>query len=219
MFAALIHDLRNPLNSVITWSHLLREGQLDDDAARRALDTVRRNAELQVRMLEDFVEYSALAEPDPALEREPVDLATLVGATISGLRPRAAARSIEFDGDLGVGRERVTADRRRLELAVKRLLEHAIDAAPPSSRVAVALRFTAADAELEIRHSGGGVQPDELARALEPVSGPGHGRGNLRLELALAARVARLHGGRLEARVEPSGSGSILVLRVARDLS
>jgi signal transduction histidine kinase len=216
LFAALVHDLRGPLGNVLTWSHLLRQGGLDGEAAERALEAVQRNAELQMRMLEDFVEYSALAGPEPELASERIDLATVVGATVSGLLPRARRKPVELGSDLAAGAGGLLADRRRLELAVRRLLEHAIEAAPASSRVAVALRSTNDDLQLEISHAGAAVPADEMARAFEPAPAAGHGRGNLRLELALAARVARLHGGRLEGRSLEPGPGTRFVLRLPR---
>ena len=42
--ATLSHELRTPLNAIVGWVHLLRAGQLDEDTARRALETIERNA-------------------------------------------------------------------------------------------------------------------------------------------------------------------------------
>ncbi|HSD09593.1 MAG TPA: response regulator [Candidatus Binatia bacterium] len=56
--SAVSHELRSPMNAIVTWAHLLRQGGLDDAVADRALEAIERNARLQARILDDLREIS-----------------------------------------------------------------------------------------------------------------------------------------------------------------
>jgi CheY-like chemotaxis protein len=55
---AVSHELRSPMNAIVTWAHLLRQGGLDGTIASRAFEAIERNARLQARMLDDLRELS-----------------------------------------------------------------------------------------------------------------------------------------------------------------
>jgi CheY-like chemotaxis protein len=56
--SAVSHELRSPMNAIVTWVHLLRQGGLDGAVASRAFEAIERNARLQARMLDDLREMS-----------------------------------------------------------------------------------------------------------------------------------------------------------------
>ncbi|MFN2442994.1 MAG: histidine kinase dimerization/phospho-acceptor domain-containing protein [Thermoanaerobaculia bacterium] len=58
--ATLSHELRTPLTAVLGWTHLLREGNLDDQARESALDTIERGARSQVRLVDDILDVSRI---------------------------------------------------------------------------------------------------------------------------------------------------------------
>jgi CheY-like chemotaxis protein len=61
--SAVSHDLRSPMNAIVTWAHLLRQGGLDGAVASRALEAIERSARLQARMLDDLREMSRRGHP------------------------------------------------------------------------------------------------------------------------------------------------------------
>jgi len=48
------HELRAPLNAIVTWAHVLRQGGIDAALAGRALEAIERNANAQARLLDDL---------------------------------------------------------------------------------------------------------------------------------------------------------------------
>jgi CheY-like chemotaxis protein len=61
--SAVSHELRSPMNAIVTWAHLLRQGGLDGAVASRAFEAIERNARLQARMLDDLREMSRRGDP------------------------------------------------------------------------------------------------------------------------------------------------------------
>ncbi len=66
--SAVSHELRSPMNAIVTWAHLLRQGGLDGAVASRAFEAIERNARLQARMLDDLREMSRRGDPTGSLQ-------------------------------------------------------------------------------------------------------------------------------------------------------
>ena len=54
------HELRTPLTSILGWSHLLDNGKLDEQAAKRAVETIVRNAEAQKQLIDELLDISRI---------------------------------------------------------------------------------------------------------------------------------------------------------------
>ena len=214
LLAGLIHDLRNPLNIILTWTHLLHEGRLDGGTTLRAHETVRRNAELQARLLSSFVDYVRLEDDQAELKLVAMDLSPLVATAVGVVRSRAQEKPIHFDVDLEADSRRVRADAEWLGHALRAMVQHAVDATPAAGRIALRLGASDGEALLEIRRTGDPLGPEELEWIFEPLSPSNResGRGSLHLEMALASRVARLHGGRVMVENVSETEGAVYSL-------
>ena len=63
---AVSHELRSPLNAIVTWAHVLRQGGLEPEIISRALESIERNANMQSKLLDDLVAFARLGvEPVP----------------------------------------------------------------------------------------------------------------------------------------------------------
>jgi CheY-like chemotaxis protein len=86
------HELRSPLNAIVTWAHVLRQGGLDSAVALRALEAIERNAHLQARLLDDLVGLARVggeASPRPgvAAAERPDDEDVVLAAEQTAKRP------------------------------------------------------------------------------------------------------------------------------------
>src|SRR5262245_31459076 len=92
--ATLSHELRSPLNVILTWVALLRSGRVDDSSRRRALDAIDRNTRHQGKLIEDLLDVSRIISGKMRLEIGVVDLADVVDAALEGVRHAAAAKGL-----------------------------------------------------------------------------------------------------------------------------
>src|SRR5205085_3899875 len=128
--ATLSHELRTPLNAIFGWVRVLKRGQLDADAAQKALDVIERNTRTQAQLVDDLLDVSRIITGKLSVEMRAVDLHAVVAASVDTVRPAAGAKGVRIDTH---GTERpavVSGDPDRLQQVVWNLLTNAIRFTP-----------------------------------------------------------------------------------------
>lgn len=217
--AALSHELRTPLNAILGWTHMLRSGATSSAAAQRALDIIERNAQLQSQLIADLLQVSQVINGKLRLEVEAVDLAPLVQTGIDALRPAADAKAIVLGSHIQPGVRQVLADATRVQQIVWNVLSNAVKFTSPGGRVDVTLKQDGSTAEISIKDSGIGIEPDFLPHVFERFrqgNGSSHPAfGGLGLGLTIVRQLMELHGGTVHAASSGAGHGSTFTLRFA----
>ena len=73
LFASISHELRGPLNAILTWVRVLQKGELDQATTMHALETVARNAQAEARLIGDMLEVSRILAGKVLLDLQPVE--------------------------------------------------------------------------------------------------------------------------------------------------
>jgi PAS domain S-box-containing protein len=203
--SSLSHELRNPLNAIFGWARLLRSGDLDEAAAARALETIERNAALQIQLVADLLDVSSIVTGKIHLEVRPVDLAPIINAAIDNLHLAADSKSIRVRTVVEADARQVLGDAGRLEQIVWNLLSNSIKFSPQGGEVEVCLSRCDSHVEMTVRDNGQGIDPELLPfifdRFSQVQSSDLHRRrqGGLGLGLPIVRRLTELHGGSVEA--------------------
>jgi signal transduction histidine kinase len=194
------HEVRGPLGAARLALASLERGGAADPAGIAGVDLELRRAGLA---LDDLVAA-------PRGGRAPALLAPVaVAELLEEQEPVWAALAIASGRSLAVtaaGEGWVLADRLRLAQAVGNLVANAAEHG--AGRVTVTAQTGARGVRLEVADEGPGLAAP-LADLVRSARG---GRGRRGRGLAIAAEIARAHGGRLEAA--PSGGGARLVLEL-----
>jgi signal transduction histidine kinase len=201
--AGVAHELRNSLATLRGYLTLI-ERRPPGESADDYLSEIRRETDQLQRVLEDFL---AFARPGSA-RLETVEVEALL---------RRAAADPALDGAPvavrgGFPGLRMRADPQLLERALRNLLHNAAlaqrEAGAPGPVEATAAR-TAGGLEIAIDDRGPGLPPEVRERLFQPFAA---GRaGGVGLGLALAQRIAQLHGGRLRLEERPGGGTRALL--------
>ncbi len=210
--AVLAHELRNPLAPIRTSLEVLRRAP-EGPRAERARQVAERQVQAMVRLIDDLLDVSRISRGKIALQREPVSLAQVVEAAVETSQPLIESRGHRLAVE-GVDPAIVLdADPARLAQIFTNLLNNAAHYTPPGGEIVVAARTTPREVRVSVRDNGIGIAPGKLRQVFElfhQVGGPAG--GGLGIGLSLAARLARLHGGRIEAHSEGEGKGSEFTL-------
>jgi signal transduction histidine kinase len=213
--AVLAHELRNPLAPLRTGMDLLLR-RLDGAAGvGRTLTVMNRQLDYMVRLIDDLLDVSRISRGLLELKRDNVDLGPVIESAVDGARGFFERRQQRLTVDIGRGIHAV-ADPTRVAQIVTNLLHNASKFTPEGGRVQVSLGVEGGRAVARVSDSGSGVAPGDLDRIFEMFSSldrPGvRAEPGLGIGLALARRLADMHGGTLVADSRGKGEGTTFTL-------
>src|SRR5271166_1422479 len=123
--ATVSHELRNPLNAIVGWVHLLRSGNLDLAKSSKALETIERNVHLQTALIDDILDVSRIIRGKINLTFRTVRMVAVVDAALASVRPTADAKGVALEYEMAADRDEISGDADRLEPARERDQIHA----------------------------------------------------------------------------------------------
>ena len=207
--ATLSHELRTPLTPVLALSSRLERDRTLPETARRGFETIRRNAELEARLIDDLLDVTRVASGKLDLRPETIGMLRVLDDAVETCAGDAAARSVALARVPGE-ETWVLADPARLRQVVGNLVQNAVKFTPRGGRVTVG-RATAEPGRvaIEIADTGTGIEPQELARIFRPFEQATHRKGGLGLGLSIARSLVEAHGGTLSARSGGAGQGAV----------
>ncbi len=216
--ATASHELRTPLNAILGWARMLRSGKLEPHDTLRATETIERNAQSQVRLIEDILDGSRIITGNLHLEIRALDMTTLVAAAIDAVRPAADAKKIALSVRVDPSAAHVVGDPERLQQVVWNLASNAIKFTPKGGRVDVSLERVGTDVELVVRDTGQGISAEFLPHVFErfrQAEGSTTRRhGGLGLGLALVRHLVEAHGGTVKAESDGDDRGATFTVRL-----
>jgi PAS domain S-box-containing protein len=160
------HELRQPLNSIIGWLHLLDQGRLDPHAAARAIATSRRSAEALKRLVEDLLDFDQLVAGRMRINLQPMDLAPVLSAALETVRPTADVKGVRLVAEV-LPHVTVAGDADRLQQVFWNLLDNAVKFTSAGGAVEIHLAEMEATAVVSIRDTGEGIAPAFLPHVFE----------------------------------------------------
>jgi signal transduction histidine kinase len=216
--ATLSHELRTPLTAMLGWSRMLRTTKLDEAVAARALEIIERNAEAQVRLIEDMLDVSRIIAGKLRLEIQPLDPASVIKAAVDAVRPAALAKGIQircaFDSQAGL----LGGDQKRLQQVVLNLLTNAVKFTPHGGRVEVRLDRTDSHVWIRVSDTGQGISPEFLPHVFDRFrqadNAATRASGGLGLGLAIVRHLVELHGGTIGAESRGEGRGATFTVEL-----
>jgi PAS domain S-box-containing protein len=214
--ATLSHELRTPLTPVLAISSALEEDRALPAETRRQIEVVRRNAELEARLIDDLLDSTLIARGKLSLEREPAEVGSALEDVLQICRHEAAEKGLRLErGETGNGKF-VYADPARLRQVFWNLVRNAIKFTPRGGRITLregeALPGRIA---IEVSDTGSGIEPGQLSRIFRPFEQAGEKPGGLGLGLAISNALVQAHGGTLTAASEGRGRGATFRVELA----
>jgi signal transduction histidine kinase len=210
-FATLSHELRTPLTAIVGWVHILKDGQADPAVVQRAVETIERNLNVQNTLIADLLDVSRIVSGKLELEKAPLDLPALVGASVDSARPTASANGVFLEVDLQPLSLPISGDPVRLQQVVTNLLTNSLKFTPRGGRVVVRLAQQAANAYLTVTDSGSGIREEALPFVFErfrQASVADTKAGGLGLGLAIVKHIVEMHEGTVTAASAGAGRGA-----------
>lgn len=218
--ANMSHELRNPLNAILGFSNLLREGRVSQKQ-RRDLDIINRSGEHLLSLINDVLDIAKIDAGRIVIENGPLDLSDLASGVMELMRLRAEEKGLELLTLQTAGFcQFVETDGEKLREVLINLVANAVKY---TERGSVILRVGSQSAQdsqhcrlvLEVQDTGIGIAGDDHSRIFEPFVQAGKlsrqkGTG---LGLAITRKFVELMGGTIQLESAP-GKGSLFRVEI-----
>jgi signal transduction histidine kinase len=217
LMAFVVHDLKNPVNSMDLHAQILLRDRALSETARAAAGHIRSDARQLGRMILNLLDLSKADEGKLVPRRSQVEVRALVAEVLGDLEVTAQARNVSLRASVDV--PILDADEDLLRRTLANLVENAIRHSPSSGVVKVTVSASGDTAEIRVTDMGSGVPAELRDRIFDPFlqvesGGRTLNSGGRGLGLAFCRLAVEAHGGRIS--VEDGAPGAVFCVRVPR---
>jgi PAS domain S-box-containing protein len=216
--ATISHELRNPLNAILGWAHILGRTENLPPTASKAIDAIERNTRLQAQMISDLLDYAGITYGKIRLTAATIDPLRTVHEALEIVSGAAHARRITINTSLETQDVAIEADPARLHQIVLNLLTNATKFSQDGGTVEVTARSEGPNFCLTVRDFGKGINPTFLPHIFERFSqedsSSTRSHGGLGLGLAIVKQLVGLHNGTIEVTSQGEGHGATFTVRL-----
>jgi signal transduction histidine kinase len=208
--ASIVHDLRNPLGTVLAGSEMLMDLDLAPIQVKRLAANIHRAAGRMRELLADLVGASL----GNKFTSEICKIRDVIAAASEAALPAAETQNVRILNDVPEGLE-IRLERFRMERVFFNLISNSREAMPDGGEIRIGARKTDNCVLIEVEDTGPGIPRGIRDRLFEPFVTAGKDQG-LGLGLALSRQAVREHGGDMWA--EPAAGAHFTIrLPLKRD--
>lgn len=211
--AILSHELRTPLNPVFAIIASLEERADLDDEIRDDLLVVRRNLQLEARLIDDLLDLTRIVKGKVPLQREVVDLHAMIRAARETCQAAINKKDVRVEARLEAARSHVAGDPARLQQVLWNLLSNAVKFTESDGTIVIETSVTArGEICIGITDSGRGISAEAIGKIFRPFEQGDENVpalfGGLGLGLAISKSIIDAHGGKIRAASDGAGHGA-----------
>ncbi len=201
--AGVAHEVNTPLTGISSYSQMLMQQMSDGDPRQQLLQKIHRQTSRASAIVNNLLNFSRVSDARHA----PVDLNRVLDDTIQLLEAQLRNTQIEvvrnYDGQLPPA----LGNAAKLQQVFMNLILNARDAMPHGGSLELTTEEQIDSVLVTFRDSGGGIEPEHLAKIYDPfftTKQIGKGTG---LGLAVSYGIVQDHGGHMDVQSKP-GEGT-----------
>lgn len=232
--AILSHELRTPLTPVLATVAMLEDEGNAPVHLRRELETIRRNVEVEARLIDDLLDVTRIARGKLELHRQQADVHSLLEHAVQTyLMGEATTKNLRVSMQVRAGATQLSVDSSRITQVFWNLFQNACKFTPEGGGISISVfnekgqrapalqdgdTPNATELVIEIGDTGIGVDAEVLPRIFDAFEQGERSRtrvfGGLGLGLAISRAIIELHGGTLTAWSEGRDKGTKFTIRL-----
>ncbi|MGD1007551.1 MAG: ATP-binding protein [Ignavibacteriaceae bacterium] len=216
------HDLRNPINSILGFSQLIINEEVNNDEITSYIEYIHNSASQMNELLSDLLVSAANDATDIDIARTVFDVTSLVKSAIFLFEHSLSAKrqSINFNAC----REEllVNADKQKLKEVLENLISNAIKYSEFDTIIRVSVEHINNDLEIKVQDNGPGLTPEDLGKMFGKfqrlsAKPTGH-ESSTGLGLYIVKKIVDKHGGKIDVESKP-GFGSTFKVCLPNSIS
>jgi PAS domain S-box-containing protein len=233
--AVLSHELRTPLTPVLTTVAMLEEDSTIGAHISRELEMIRRNIEVEARLIDDLLDVTGIIRGKLELHRQLVDIRPLLEHAMKNYcAGEADKKNLRVSMEITASETHALADASRITQVFWNLLQNACKFTPEGGAIRIRAyndfspeigtepghdgAESGTELVVEIKDTGIGISPENMPRIFNAFEQGERSRtrvfGGLGLGLAISRAIVEMHGGSIAAESAGTEKGSTITVRL-----
>lgn len=205
------HELRTPLTAIKGSAEGLMDGVLP--AADETYQQIHNEAERLSRLVEDLQELSRVESRAIQLDICPTEAAAVVGTVAKRLQKQFDLKGVTLVTELPAVSVSFLADEGRAVQILTNLVGNALQHTPANGTVTVSVARVNGHAQISVRDTGEGIEPEHLARIFDRFyradKSRSRARGGSGIGLTIAKHLVESQGGKIWVESAGKNQGSV----------
>ncbi|MEW5938122.1 MAG: cache domain-containing protein [Chloroflexota bacterium] len=198
--ANVAHELNNPLQGIVTYSSLLLEKDICDEASRKNLEKISIQANRCREIIRGLLDFSRQKKPQKTL----TDVNALLRRCVALVENQAIFHNIAIRQNLDDSLPMIIVDPSQIERVFLNLIINAAEAMNGSGSLylSTCMGLNCKTIEIEVRDTGHGISDENMEKIFNPfftTKEIGHGVG---LGLAISYGIVKEHNGEITVESE-----------------
>jgi len=205
LIAEMVHELRTPLASLRTASHLLLRKDINQDQLQKVVGIIDSETTRLIDMTTSFLDLARLESGRIPFHSELFDPAQLLEDCVAMMQAKASEKNLRLNLYLREKLPEIKADQDKIKQVVLNLISNAINYNKPSGTITVTAHHQLEELVISVNDTGQGIRPAEIDHLFDKfyrsqttehtVQGTGLG-------LAICKKIVEAHGGTIRVQSE-----------------
>ena len=198
ILAIVAHDLRNPMQTIMTAATMIRLRDNDADLRKHNVALIESSMKDMERQISDLLDVTRIEAGSLAIRQARVDVRALISETLELFRPQANEKEITITSEIPPNLQPLSGDRDRLAQVLSNLVGNALKFTTAGGRVSLRAGALEGAVQISVEDSGTGISAAHLPHVfdrywqVDRLSRNGAGLG-----LAICKGIVEAHGGRI----------------------
>jgi len=203
LIAEMVHEIRTPLASLTTATHLLTRDDVPIEQRRRISEVIYIETNRLTDMTSAFLDLARLESGRTQFNPVQVDVHKLLEESVGVIRDKAVENKQKLNLELPAKLPPLKADRDKIKQVILNLLSNAIKYNRPGGNITLTCRVEDNDLVITVSDTGVGIKEEDLGRLFDKfyrvrsIENVIRGTG---LGLAISKRIVEAHGGRVKVK-------------------
>ena len=193
LFSIISHELRNPLYWFRNLIQMLddRIDDLDKGMIRKSIATLNESATNTYHLMDNLLQWSKSQLGNILIKQETLNLDTIIRENINQVKPITNHKQIKIHyNSISIENEYIKGDKHMIQTVVRNILSNAVKFTPEKGLIRIIPKKQRNKVLLEIKDTGGGIEPDIINRVLDSGK-QGGGSESLEVDSGLGLLLCR----------------------------
>ncbi|HEY44192.1 MAG TPA: HAMP domain-containing protein [Anaerolineae bacterium] len=209
--ANVAHELNNPLQGIVTYSHLLLEKMPDENSATSSLQKIVTQANRCRDIIRGLLDFSRQRKPDKTI----CDINSVIEECVALVENQALFHNIKITKQFEENLPKVVVDPSQMQQVFMNMIINAAEAIEESGQLNLETRYNPDQElfEIAITDTGHGIPEEDMEKLFDPfftTKEVGHGTG---LGLAISYGIIKEHKGTILVETAV-GKGTTFLIRL-----